>query len=41
MKRSFIYMGALAVVGLAGAAGPGCKKKTTDAIAVIPKGTTH
>jgi ribose transport system substrate-binding protein len=40
MKR-IIYMGALVVVGLAGVAGPGCKKKTTDAIAVIPKGTTH
>ena len=31
--------GALAVLALA--AGIGCKKKTTDAIAVIPKGTTH
>ncbi|HEY6475569.1 MAG TPA: substrate-binding domain-containing protein, partial [Polyangia bacterium] len=42
MKRApIIYMGALAcVLGLALAAA-GCRKRTTDAIAVIPKGTTH
>jgi ribose transport system substrate-binding protein len=33
------FAGALAVLALG--AGTGCKKKTTDAIAVIPKGTTH
>src|SRR5688572_21380290 len=33
------FAGALAVLALC--AGTGCKKKTTDAIAVIPKGTTH
>jgi ribose transport system substrate-binding protein len=39
MKRPpIIYIGALAVGVLASA---GCKKHATDAIAVIPKGTTH
>jgi ribose transport system substrate-binding protein len=45
MKRApIIYIGALAVGLLAGLAvfpGIGCKKHATDAIAVIPKGTTH
>ncbi|HVZ85867.1 MAG TPA: substrate-binding domain-containing protein [Polyangia bacterium] len=40
MRRAFIYMSALALAG-AVLGGLGCKKKTTDAIAVIPKGTTH
>lgn len=38
MKRGFAWVTLLAVV-LGAAAG--CKKRTTDAIAVIPKGTTH
>jgi len=37
MKRVTAWI--IAVLALA--AGTGCKKKTTDAIAVIPKGTTH
>ncbi len=45
MKRApTIYIGALAcvvVLALAGLPTLGCKKHTTDAIAVIPKGTTH
>src|SRR6186713_2825310 len=36
MKRALAWIAVLAL-----AAGLGCKKKTTDAIAVIPKGTTH
>jgi ribose transport system substrate-binding protein len=41
MKRApIIYMGALALGALT-LSGVGCKKRTTDAIAVIPKGTTH
>ncbi len=38
MKRALASI-ILAVLALG--AGTGCKKKTTDAIAVIPKGTTH
>src|SRR6478609_11848065 len=36
MKRALAWIAVLALC-----AGTGCKKKTTDAIAVIPKGTTH
>jgi ribose transport system substrate-binding protein len=42
MKRApIIYIGALAVGALAALPLAGCKKHATDAIAVIPKGTTH
>ncbi|HEY2595200.1 MAG TPA: substrate-binding domain-containing protein, partial [Chloroflexota bacterium] len=42
MKRPpIIYMSVLACVAALALAAPGCKKHTTDAIAVIPKGTTH
>jgi ribose transport system substrate-binding protein len=40
MNRALTSTAALALA-LALAAASGCKKKTTDAIAVIPKGTTH
>ncbi len=38
MKRG---LACIAVLALGLCAGAGCKKRTTDAIAVIPKGTTH
>ena len=42
MKRApIIYMGALAARPPRRTPDVGCKKHTTDAIAVIPKGTTH
>ena len=38
MKRA---LACITLLGLCAAAAAGCKKRTTDAIAVIPKGTTH
>jgi ribose transport system substrate-binding protein len=41
MKRGLAWITVLALSLLLAGASAGCKKRTTDAIAVVPKGTTH